>query len=170
MCTPIIAAVVSTGLGMAQSVMQYSAQKEAYRDNKEQSGKAFVSEQEALQRQQITEQDTANHDKFIMDQEALGTVAKSQNIASASGTAGLSVDGLIGTLKRQEQQRQEAADISIDNKLQSIQSEKAASAENYVSRVKSVQKPSGMSLALGIGNALVGGVGGYYQMKSTMKT
>lgn len=169
MCTPLIGAVVSAGLGIAQSAMQYSAQNEAYKDNKVQAEKAFVSEQEALQRNQIGEQDAAAHDKLLMQKEATAAVAKSANIASANGVSGLSVDGLLTSIKRQEADRQEAANISLENKIMSIESEKSQSAENYVSRVKSVQKPSGMSLALGIGNALVGGFGSYYQMKSQMK-
>lgn len=169
MCDPIIGAIVSTGLGIAQSAMQYSAQNEQYKDNKIQSGKAFVSEQEALQRQSISEEDAAAHDKLTMQEEAVAAVAKSANISSASGTSGLSVEGLLTSVKRQEQRRQEATDISIENKLLSIQSEKEQSAETYVGRVKSVQKPSGLSLALGIGNSIIGGVGSYYQNKTALK-
>jgi len=165
MCTPILAAVASTGLGIAQSVMQYGAQKAAYNDNKANANTAFVSEQDALQRQQMSEQDAAANDKMMMNREAVAKIAEAQNIASASGTTGLSVDGLINSIRRQETDRQDAANTNLDSRISEIESEKKASGQNYVARVKSVQKPSSLALGLGISNAIVGGVGTYYQMK-----
>lgn len=165
MCTPVLAAVASTGLGIAQSVMQYSSQKAAYNDNKINANTAFISEQDALQRQQLSEQDAAANDKMMMNREAVAKIAEVQNIASASGTTGLSVDGLIGSIRRQEVDRQDAANTNLDSRISEIESEKKASGQNYVARVKSVQKPSGLSLGIGIGNAILGGVGSYYQMK-----
>ncbi len=165
MCDPITTAVVTAGLGIASSVMQYSAGNEAYASNKANAKTAFVADQDALQKQAMQEQDSAANDKLLMQQEARQKVAEASNNASASGVTGLSVSGLIDTIKGQELQRQQAADQNLENTLLSIQSQKKASSNNYVSRVSNVQKPSGMSLALGIGNAALGGVTSYYQMQ-----
>ncbi|QIG74588.1 putative internal virion protein [Rhizobium phage RHph_I20] len=145
--------------------MQNQAQQSAYSENKANADDAFISEQDALQRQQLQEQDSAANDKLLMQQEARQKVAEASNNASASNVAGLSVTGLIDTIKSQELQRQQAADTNLDNTLQSLQSQKRASGNTYKSRVASVQKPSGASLAIGIGNAALGGITTYYQMK-----
>lgn len=165
MCEPFTIAAISTGLGLASSVMQYSAQNAAYEANQQNANNAFVSEQNALIKQQIGEQDAAASDKLLMQREANAAVATAENNASATGISGLSVSGLIDSIQAQEIERQQNASTNLENTLQSIQSEKTASSNNYVSRVQSVQKPSGLSLGLGIGNALVGGVGNYYSMK-----
>ena len=55
---------------------------------------------------------------------------------------------------------------NLDNRIQELASEKKASSNNYVARVSNVQKPSPLSLGLGIGNAVIGGIGTYYQLKS----
>ncbi len=174
MCPPMLAAlpaitsVLSTGLGVMGAVMQHNSQKQAYNDNKTGAERTAVSELEALQRQELTEQDAAAQDKLLMQREAVASIADAKNRSSFSGTAGLSVNGLINSIRLQEAERQQAASTNLENQIRSIQSEKRASGENYVARVKSVQKPSGMSLALGIGNAVVGGIGSYYQNKSAM--
>lgn len=144
--------------------MQYSAQKSAYQENKANADDAFISEQDAFQRQQQQEQDSAANDKLLMQQEARQKVAEASNNASASNVTGLSVTGLIDSIKSQELQRQQAADTNLENTLQSLQSQKRASGNNYKARVASVSKPSGASLAIGIGNAALGGMTSYYQM------
>lgn len=165
MCEPITIAAISTGLGVASSVMQYSAQNAAYEANKQSANDAFVAEQTALQKQQMGEQDAAASDKLAMQREANTAIATAENNASANGISGLSVTGLIDSIRAQEVERQTTASQNLENTLQSIQSEKAASSSGYVARVNSVQKPSAMSLGVGIGNALVGGVGNYYSLK-----
>lgn len=164
MCPPIVMGVLTAGLGIAQAVMQHSAQSSAYKQNVNNTNKAFISEQNAAQKNQIGEQDAAADAKFKMEREATARVAQVENSASYSGVSGLSVSGLIDSIRFQEAERQQTASSNLETRLQELQSEKEASRNNYNARIASVQKPSGMALGLGIGSAVLSGATTYYQM------
>lgn len=161
MCGPIAVAGLSAALALGQTVSGYVGQRQAFNANQTAANLTSANERNILEQQRVQLDQEKSESAFDT---AIAAAQSQGRISASASEQGLSNSSLIGALN---------ADMFGIGRAASIESANDQNARNQIatqstgieldrrSRIASVSKPSGLSLALGIGGAALSGVNGF---------
>lgn len=154
MCEPTTAvtigsAVVSTGLGIAQNALGYSAQEDAYEQNKKSAEESAMAQIQAIKQQQQQMAQASSRSTFMADLEARRAAAVTSVSAGESGVAGSSVDMILADIERQRLQFKTDEQANLKNASQQAAMEAQGVEAQKRGRINAVPRGSATGAILG---------------------
>lgn len=153
--------VLSFAVGAAQAIAQYSAQQQAYDDNKAAVEASYRDQQTQLTQREMQEQDALKQKLQQQNIQEAQASAETQVNGAASGFTGISLDNLMADVSRRASMNRETERTNTDMIISQLETEKTAAQSTAQGRIASVQPPSALSLVAGIGSAAVNGYSSY---------
>lgn len=149
--------IASFAVGAAQSIAQYSAQKEDAKNTREAARVAYEDDQKQTSLREMQEQDAASQ-KIATDKLQGAEIAAEASVqASEGGVAGISVDNLMADITRRGARNRETIGENTRMTIAQLQQQKKGSQSNAQSRINSAPNPSALGLVAGLaGDALSG--------------
>ena len=164
MCAPL--AIAGAAVSMAQAGVSFMAQQadyqnkaEAWRENYRSSLEAGRGEQRSIQLRAAQEAEAASQKMYVSHLEQAQKVAEAQVSAAEGGVSGLSVDNIVGDLKRSAALNRTT--IATNAKMTALQltEEMKASDVRTKNRINSMERPTAPSpagLVLNLAGAAIG--------------
>jgi len=101
MCVPpAVVGLLSMGVGVAQSVAQYSAGNQEAKANEKASVQAWKDQQTQITQREMQEQDALRQKQTQQNLEEAQAKAEVQVSGAASGVSGISLDNLLNDVSR----------------------------------------------------------------------
>jgi hypothetical protein len=169
MCNPALAVgLLSAGLGVAQTVASYSAQRQESKTNADNSVQAWKNNQEQITQREMQEQDALRQKQTQQNIQEAQALADTQVSAAASGVSGISVDNLLQDVSRRADANRETEQTNTDMVISQLKQQRKGINSDAQSRINSVPEPSPLSLIAGIGSAGISGFNSYTSAKNRM--
>lgn len=153
MCDPVTLAVISFGVGAAQSIASYSAAKKQKAANDAAAARAYENDQTQLTTRQIQEEQKALQDKYTQNLEQARAQANVANSAAGAGVGGVSVNNLTAEVGRRASRNRVNLDRNLAMTAQQLQIDKEGSRAHRQSQINAVPVPNPISLVAGIAGA-----------------
>jgi hypothetical protein len=160
--------LLSFGVGAAQAVVQYSAQRKMASQNATSAEKSWKINQEQITRRELQEADALaqkQREQNLAEAEAQSETAVS---AAAAGISGISVDNLMADVSRRAATNRQTAQDNTDMLVSQLKLQRKGVNAQAQSQINSVASPSPLSLIAGIGSAGVSGFNSYVGAKNRM--
>lgn len=161
MCGPIAAGILTFAVSAAQSVAQYSAQKEDAKNQREAARVAYEDDQRQTSLREMQEQDAASQ-KVASDKLQGAEIAAEASVQAAEGgVAGISVDNLMADISRRGARNRETISENTRMTIAQLQQQKKGSKSNAQSRINAAPNPSALGLVAGLAGAGLSGYNAY---------
>ncbi len=164
MCLEALVAVATFAVGAAQSVMQYQAQNQDYKNNAKAANNAAMSEMRGNTQRQVQEEEATRQRERKALLEGAQKQAEVQVAGDAAGASGLSLDHILGDVDRRTNENL----VNIDKNYQMVTDQLAQSNKDIQTkaegRINSVRRGSTLGLVAGIGSSALDGYTAYKKM------
>lgn len=158
---PMTMGLITAGIGVAQSVAQYSAQMQQAKAVEQNALQAFRNDQDQASLRQIQEADALAQKQKLQNLEEAEKVAEVEVSAAGANVSGISVGNLVAGIQRRAANNRQTQFENTKMTVAQLQLEKKGSRTNAQSRINSAPRPSALSLVAGIGGSLMDGYNTY---------
>lgn len=156
-----VAGVAQMGLGIAQSVAGYNAQKQDFKNNKLAAQADQENQGRQLTLRQIQEEEASGTKHHQVALDGAARAAQAQVAGDAAGAAGLSMDAVLNDVDRATSTNLDTIDRNAHMTAQRLQQEQDDLVTKTEGRINSVQKPSKFGLVAGIAGSVLGGASAF---------